>query len=112
MTPETETPPQAAGRSGGEGYIITTRSHKNMSKSSTSNGGQGRGWCGCGGRRGHQGCLGRGGRFNLQAYMSSIWNFKGEVDSFGVVLGNIAYQRESKAQYKKFSNNMKQYVLW
>ena len=41
MTPEIETSPPAAVRSGGEGDTTTTRGHKNMSESSTSNRGQG-----------------------------------------------------------------------
>ena len=71
-------------------------------------------------KRGQDGCVGInshhgrglwGGRVNLPAYTSSIWNFKGEVDYFGAVLGTTSKQRKSKDQYKKLRENMKQYIL-
>ena len=43
--------------------------------------------------------------------MSSIRNFRGEVDDFGKVLGTSADQREAKDQYKKFNQKLKQYLL-
>ena len=43
--------------------------------------------------------------------MPSTQNFKGEADYFVAVLGNTAEKRESKDQYMKFSEKMKQYVL-
>ena len=43
--------------------------------------------------------------------MSSIKNFKGEVDDFGVVLRTTADQREAEDQYKKFNQKLKHYVL-
>ena len=33
------------------------------------------------------------------------------MDDFGAVLGTTAEQREAKDQYKKFSENLKQYIL-
>ena len=59
------------------------------SESSASNGGQRCGRGGCTGRGGHQGHGGQGGRFNRPAHTSSIRNFNGEVDGFGVVLGTM-----------------------
>ena len=53
----------------------------------------------------------QGGRFNPPEYTSSIRNSKGEVEDFGVVLGTTSEQREAKDQYKKFSKNLKQYIL-
>ena len=40
-----------------------------------------------------------------------IRNFKGEVEDFGAVLGITSEQREAKDQYKKFSENLRQYIL-
>ena len=42
--------------------------------------------------------------------MSSIRNFKGEVEDFGAVLATIAEQREDKYYFKKLSKKLKQYV--
>ena len=110
MTLETKTDPPSAGSSAGEGEVTTKRAQKTI-ESSTYNGGQWQGRCGCEGRSSHQGYGGRGGCFNRPAYTSSIINFKGEVEDFGAVLGNTAYQREAKDQYKKFIKNLKQYVI-
>ena len=43
--------------------------------------------------------------------MSSIRNFKGEVEYFGLALGTMAEHREAKYQFNKFSEKLKQYLL-
>ena len=43
--------------------------------------------------------------------MSSIKNFKGEVDDFGAVLGTTADQREAKDKCNNFNQKLKQYVI-
>ena len=50
-------------------------------------------------------------RFNRTAYTPLVFNFKGEVDNFGAVLGATAEQREAKDQYKIFSDNLKHYGI-
>ena len=111
MTPETETASPAAGSNDGEGSDAKITLASETSKSNSSNWGQGRGREGRTGRCGHQGRGGRGGHFNHPAYTSSIRNFKRGVADFGAVLGTTSEQREAKDQYKKFSKNMKQYIL-
>ena len=111
MNPKTELSPSAAEISGGEVDATTTGGHKTMSESSTINGVRGQGWCGRVGISVHQGWGGWGRRVNWPVYTSSIQKFKVELDYFRAVLGTTAKRRESKDQYKKFSNKLKQYVL-
>ena len=79
--------PPSTGSSGGEGDSTTTRVHKTKSESSTSN----KSWVqvqgGCGIIIGDQGRGGWGRYVNRPEFMSSILNFKVEVDDFVMVLG-------------------------
>ena len=111
MTPETETASPAAGSNGGDGSDATITLASETSKSNSSNGVQGHGQGGCTRRCGHQWCGIRGGSFNRPAYTSSIRNFKGEVEDFGAVLGSTSEQIEDKDKYKKFREELKQYIL-
>ena len=111
MTPETDIIPPDVRISGGGGDITTAQGHETTRESSSNNGGRGQGWCGYWVCSGHQGSGGRGRRFNRPAYTSSIWDFKGEVDYFGALLDTTVNQIEAKDQYKKFSENLKQYVI-
>ena len=81
------------------------------SESIANNRGRKRGQGGHTIRGSHQECGVQYGRFNLPVYTSSIRNFNEEVDDFIAVLGTTAEQREAKDQYRKFSENLKQYIL-
>ena len=111
MTPETETASPTVGSNDGDGSDTTITPASETIKSSSSNGGRGLGRGGCTGRGIHQWRGVRGRRFNSQSYTSLIRNFKGEVEDFGAVLGITSEQREAKDQYKKFSENLRQYIL-
>ena len=78
MTPETA--PPTTGNSDREYNMTSTQNRYPTSESTTRNGGQGRGWGGCGGRGDYQGQVGRGGSFNQTSNTPSILNFKGEVE--------------------------------
>ena len=112
MTPETETALSSAGRNfrnGSDAKI--THASETLKKSSARNGFRQSSRGGCTERGSHQGCVGRGERFNRPAYTSSIRNFNLEVNDFGAVLGNNFEQREAKDQHKRFSKNLSQYIL-
>ena len=95
-TPETEMYPSSTVISDRGCDTTTPLGHESMGESSTRNWGQGQGRSVCGVISGNQGCGGKGGRFNLPSYTSSIWNFRGEVDGLGAVLETMDDQREAK----------------
>ena len=64
MNPETEATLPAIGSSGGDGDAKNRQGDKTTGKSCSSNGGQGRGRCGRGGRGSQQVRGGRGRRLN------------------------------------------------
>ena len=111
MTPEIETASPAAGSNCGDGSDATITRASETIESNSINGGRRRVKGGRTGRGGHQGRGGRCGCFNRPAYTSSIRNFKGEVEDFGVVLWTASEQREYKDHYNKFSEKLKQYIL-
>ena len=90
MTLDTETALPAPGRNGRDGSDVTITRACKTSKSSSSNKGQRRVQ---GGRTRRGGFQRHVGRFNRPAYISSIRNFKGEMEEFGGVLGTTSEQR-------------------